>query len=469
MKKLKKNNKGFSLVELIAAVGILGAVVVILLNSFVISTNVSKKVIKKSEATLAGKNVLEAAAARPTDDFYTEDSAGELERLLGNNLEVSLIDDSEYKSEGNFTVALENLKAGGTTFDAMVEFSRGDEADTQSDGLYLINSKKIKLAQYDAMDGVLCQPFEIGSNPDLLVEDEIGAQAIAYGLDPEADLVKRDREISIYVWHDPTSDWTVMPDVPKPGDDDFEDVENEGRYHYATATYSYTFTYKKPFRINNRLVNSLTWERSYSIFPGGYVPQSKDGTISLYIMYYPVFSDKYASDSINIYNNSLDNEGTVLDFYDADGEIYTVPLNTYLYCQEPYDYNSITGKYEYTTDNYTINMAGKRVNESISLRLPSGYNIDNLEGTYIYTNAKEISDKTLGTFSYYIQEGAYVGWGQNTAKDLDSDLVRKKDKIKIYNIKVSLYPQGSLQDNEGVKSFDPDLKPSYEIYGTKTN
>ncbi len=505
MKRIKLNNKGFSLVELICAVAILGATITVLLNSFVIGTNVSKKRVKQSEATLAGKNILEAVAASSIDDFYSEDSYGKVKELLGNSVNVSLMEDNTYKidengekvkGDGSFTVALENLNAGSSTMDAVVEFSRGDELDVWTDedgnevqslshGLYLINSEKIKLAQYDAMDGVVCQPYELGSNPDLLVENEIGALARSYGLDPRpmadgGELKQRDRKIRLYVTHDPAEDWTLTDDVEKPYNDDgtpneaFEDLEHTGRYHYATVKYEYVFTFSRPFSVvagsGTRVTNQLSWSRTYTVFPGGYEPQNKDGSISIYLMYYPVYSDKYASDEIHIYNNSIDpSNNRNIEYWIEDQENpYTIPLNTYLYCQDLYEYNESSYEYEYTTNP-------NKVNESIVLHFPQDYDssANSLTDTYIYTNAGEICTNSFGVFEYINQAGAHYGVGADLTELIDSDLVRKEDKIKIYNIKVTLYK--SDPDNPIIVEADDGLsvrdgaKPEYVIEGTRTN
>ncbi|MBR4451019.1 MAG: type II secretion system protein [Clostridia bacterium] len=454
MIRKKINSKGFSLVELISAVAILGVSVTVLLNAFAISTNVSKKVQKQSEATLAGKNILEAVGAKSADDFYNEDANGDIRRLLGNDISVSLLEDKD--DDGNFTVALEGLKAGSSEYDATVEFSRGHEDDANSDGLYLINSNQIRLAQYDAMDGVFCQPYEVGSNPDLLVEDEMRARALAKGIDPDS-VVNKERVISLYVYHDPEYDWTLKEGVPGPDDDGFDDLEHTGRYHYATVRYEYRFSYPGG--------KNITWEQAYTVFPGGYEPKNKDGSVSIYLMYFPVYTDQYIRDEIRIYNNCLEPDGTPLEYWLDDAENpYTVALNTYIYCQDPYEYNSALGQYEYTTHTADVS-------EQFYLHLPESFELNDLKGTYIYTNAKEISGDS---FRYGIVKGYMVGWTDPQEKELDNDLVRKVDKIKIYNIKVSLYPAGTIveppaTDTDGIPILPDDAEPTFIIDGSKTN
>jgi prepilin-type N-terminal cleavage/methylation domain-containing protein len=295
MKTKKLNNKGFSLVELICSVAILGIVIVPLLHSFVTSSNLTAKTIKQSESTLAAKNILEAVGALPISEFKGGDQSKKIVNLLspnaGTGTDVSstaLSVLSEPDALDNFSVAIDNVPAGNSVFDAKVEFSRGEETSPSSDGLYLINSEKIRLAQYDSMDGVFCQPYDIGSNPDVLVEDEMNSQAIIAGYSKE-DLIKRTREIRLDVEFDPNQEGT--PGIP-----------DSDRLHYAKITYKYRFYYQKT--TPSFSMKDFPWERSYTIFPGGYAPKNEDNSLSVYLMIYPVFSDKYSSDQINISNNS---------------------------------------------------------------------------------------------------------------------------------------------------------------------
>ncbi len=493
MKIKKLNNKGFSLVELICSVAILGIVIVPLLHSFVTSSNLTSKSVKQSEATLAGKNVLEAVASCNVDDFFngfTDDT--KMKNLFGDNAMVSPMVDSlgtkTYKingedtaiqmgsqldpitgkiikdPEGNFSAAVQNVRAGNSEYDAVVRFTRGYEPDNSTNHFYEINSDKIKLAQFDNMDGSFCQPYEIGQNPDLNIEDEMKARALNYGVgNPETSLVSKARQINIIV------------DQPAPVLND-----ETGKYEYqivqCKAEYIYTFTYDGNYfpMANNplRKTNSQTIKKSYTIFPGGYLPKNKDGSISIYFMYYPLFkSSKYTTDTIRVFNNSM----SILDGHELDWEYYDertdtpyyVPLNTYLYKQKPYEYvvtNPVTGEgsYQNTTHN-------DPVKETIALAMPKDFDLSETDfKTYIYTNAKEahVSGGVMTDFDYMIGDGI-SGWASFQGEDLENNMVRKEDKIKICNISVTLYPVGSITEENGIKSLKDDASPVYTISGTR--
>lgn len=481
MKRIKLNNKGFSLVELICAVAILGIVITPLLHSFVTSSNLTGKNVRISEATLAGKNILEAVSARPIDDFYNEDSTGIISSIIGTSptdVNVTLLEDKD--EEGNFSVALENVKAGNSTYEAKVEFSRGDPASPTSDGLYLINSSKIQLAQFDNMDGVFCQPYETGSNPDILVESEMRKMAVASEANhPDNDLISRSRMIQLIV------------------EQANYDIENPV---YARVVYTYRFTYRNEFPTGFTRTNRtdgkpapsnkkvLEYVREYTVFPGGYVPENKDGSVSIYLMYYPVFKgNKYESDVIRIYNNSKDidmGEGYMPPYYDDDGNIVTVPLNTYLYKQNPYEYNEATGQYvSDPAKNPSSPYYSALYYADIILYMPEGFQIDDIDddddendgqfklGTYLYTNAKE--GCAADGFTYGIAEisvGDDDGWTNiKPGEALTSNLVRLDDKTKIYNVRVSLYEEGTIVVEDGEKSFPAEAKTTYIIEGTKAN
>ena len=170
MKRRKFNNKGFSLVELIAAVAILAVVVTPLLHSFVTSTNISRRATRITEATLAGKNILEAVDARPIAEFQKITDTNLAAELLGNGgdtVDITPIGEFDVggdivpDDEGGFDIALQNIRAGNAYYDAKVEFSRGDSqpsyadsngnrVDSTSYGIYEINSERIAVYLIDA-------------------------------------------------------------------------------------------------------------------------------------------------------------------------------------------------------------------------------------------------------------------------------------------------------------------------------
>jgi hypothetical protein len=96
--------------------------------------------------------------------------------------------------------------------------------------------------------------------------------------------------------------------------------------------------------------------------------------------------------------------------------------------------------------------------------------LDRLKDTHLYTNAKDISDKSFGSFNYLVREGAEYGLGDDYSGFITPDLVRKSNKVKIYNIKITLYNDDAITVGEdGKKVISDDARPGYVLEGTKTN
>ena len=144
LKKLKDNKSGFSLVELICAVLILGAVCGPLVWSFVASSNMSRTAVEISRATLAAENIIQTIDARPVtnfaqcsalDDFpqLTDAQKELLTEMFGSDQSVTLTTltsndgtNTKIGEDGSFQLAVQGLKTGSTEYDALVSFTRGD-------------------------------------------------------------------------------------------------------------------------------------------------------------------------------------------------------------------------------------------------------------------------------------------------------------------------------------------------------
>ncbi|MBR6940132.1 MAG: hypothetical protein IKH65_04965, partial [Clostridia bacterium] len=59
------------------------------------------------------------------------------------------------------------------------------------------------------------------------------------------------------------------------------------------------------------------------------------------------------------------------------------------------------------------------------------------------------------------------GWASFQGEDLENNMVRKEDKIKICNISVTLYPTGSITEENGIKTLAEGAEPVYTISGTR--
>lgn len=510
MKRLKKNNKGFSLVELIAAVAILAVVVTPLLHSFVTSTTVSSRATQISETTLAGKNILEAVDARPISEWQQISDTNLASELLSSSVSTASITPiGKYnylgnleteESDGGFEIGIQNIKAGNALYDAKVEFSRGDKELTYtnsegntvpstSNGLYIINDKEI--AKYSSMDGVFCQSYINTANPDVLVDEAYETKSKIDATFSKNYLYK-ERQITLEAYKD------------------------DSGLIWATLTYTYQFTYdeldkndgiktgrqlKWPLSISADSAGHSDVTFTYSLFPGGFEPVNKDGSVSIYMMYYPVNSE--------LFKNVPGTTSACKDkirFYNIAPDGYEVDLRIFLYKQNPLKYNNTSHKYE------MIDTTGQRYQADVTMWMPDGFEIDNEDDdakrkTLVYTNANKGMlhesdlDFAVGNASYESFDPNFYNpdiydpddpstwvpkiqhfFTNNQYADTYS-LVRKENEIRIYNVKVTLYPKGSFVPNKETysteiggrtysivdttgSSFTGD--PIYTIEGTKT-
>ncbi len=498
MKRLKKNNKGFSLVELIAAVAILAVVVTPLLHSFVTSSKVSNRATEISEATLAGKNILETVDARPLSEFQQVSDSNSAAMLLGDDSsgttitpigQLDIDGDIVPDEKGGFDVALQNVKVGNALYDAKVEFSRGDEdaqftvngetKNSTSHGLYLINGEKI--AKYSGMDGVFCQTFYKTGNPDYMV-DEVYKTEAKTNVKMPADYISRQRFIRLEAYKD--SDGLVWARLSYTYQFKYYELDNEGFKTEIVKAW--------PDSPSPGAAGYAACTYSYSIFPGGFEPRNKDGSVSIYIMYYPDYYADYTDET----NYTVKCRKDTIDIYNIADEGYDVDLRVFLYKQNPINYYS--DNYEKFTDTQ---LAGTNYKADVTMFKPDSFEITEGEQreTLLYTNV----DEKLGTgeqlpagdFRFILAQARYEGFDPDDPDwdpteegaptiyypidtpplDISLDLVRKDKEIRIYNIKITLYKKNSAtistqmgEDDTVITSCVFSGNPIYVVEGTKT-
>ena len=478
MKSIKYSNKGFSLVELIAAVAILAVVVTPLLHSFVTSTNISRKATIISEATLAGKNILETIDATSVSEWQEIVTNGRAADLLKDeDIDVSVTPIGRFDrngiletDNGNFTVGLTNIKGGNNLYDAKVEFTRGDIDETYEDangiakdstshGLYLINDEDI--SKYTGMDGVFCQSELKTANPDILVDKAYEQKAKIESEVPEK-YNSRERYIFIQTWKD--SEGFVYADVYYTYKFNYTVLDRDG---YPTES---TKNWPVEFNIGN---TDVTFH--YSLFPGGFQPRNKDGSVSLYLMYFPDYY-KYKNEDTGA--EGVRAHKDIIDVFNVAEEGHEVDLKVFIYKQKPIWYNSETDTYD------ELNTSGVMYPVEIHMFKPDDYEIsgdvDDRE-TLIYTNAlQNFTDTDIINFKFVVAQASYQGdinyddfeynpedpyspqiWygSENANYATTFNLIRREKEIRIYNIKITLYPKNS---------FIPAKDISEEVYGGKT-
>ena len=534
MKHRKLNKKGFSLVELIAAVAILSVVVSPLLHSFVTSTNVSRRTTQISEATLAAKNILEAVDATDISSFQVinDDNAcnllsigdddgisitpiGEFQQLkdqdviktegfrdnayyqLGSDEEdviaKKLIDDVN----GNFVVAVKDLKAGSNTFDAKVEFTRGDydetthndyqgnltDLDASSNGIYQINSKDI--VQYaNHKDSVFTQPYIKSQNPDSIADKRF-MELASTDSTIDTSSFNRNREIRIFIYKDESDLVTVR--VKYYYDYDYNILDADG-YSIEDNVNGGFITKLKSNDPDIRQKANGHYDPRFSIELPTSLYQSeapnKDGSVSLFLAYFPTFDPetlKYGEDKITIYSVARESgvyiEPDLQDDYDwwiesgGDPSEYwggielpkltQADFELFLYVQQPLDedYNPLS--YD-QANQYKATVTVCRPDTEFDSENPNSYNFAKNTKRLIYTNIKsESCVKSQKQISYqnfdpddidrfnasgYSMSG---GGSLEEARILNSVMrtdtyLKTENSIRMYNIRVVLYPQGTF-------------------------
>lgn len=153
-RRLQPNNRGFSLVELLVAVFILGIVVVPLLHTFVTSAATTAKSRRLGDATLAAQSLAEAVEAVPVGSFSS---------LSPTTVTAYDKDWNETTPAADQTAAKYKLSFSGVgdgRFDAVVTLDGTTEYGSE-------NAKEV--TQYTPMDALFAQPGE-GLDPDSMAE-----------------------------------------------------------------------------------------------------------------------------------------------------------------------------------------------------------------------------------------------------------------------------------------------------------
>ncbi len=510
LKKLKDNKSGFSLVELICAVLILGAVCGPLVWSFVASSNMSRTAVEISRATLAAENIIQTIDARPVtnfaqcsalDDFpqLTDAQKELLTEMFGSDQSVTLTTltsndgtNTKIGEDGSFQLAVQGLKTGSTEYDALVSFTRGDpnEPDPNdpdpppgSHGIYEINSQDV--AEYENMDAVFSQPFSEEANPDIRADVEIRALMAPKGISPDEEPIKKFREI------------TVNAQVE---DDSAETIK-------CYVQYEYTYQYAK--RTGETKGQEGTATYTYYILPGEY-PNKEN--INIYLMIYPWYSGSVATAGCDISNDYI----TVINNSDMsiDPDIDPIDMTVYVYMQKPYvcinketkidikddDKDGNTTEiisvpthyeernfgemlyYKNNPDGTVTPMFDNTAKNNINLTyvVPEGYDIDETEDeeadirTFIYTNCREVAEEygtQHGYFEYGVKAGI-SGWTsghEGFDKSITGDLVKKKKNKLMYDIKIDIYESGTLviDPEDETLSNTAALKPIYSTLSSK--
>ncbi len=435
--KLKKNNRGFSLVELLIAVVIMAVIVLPMLQVFTLSADFTRRSRDKGEATAAAQNIQETIQTRGVETFRAPTSEGFMQDSVAlSMLGAAPIPNTSTAVDGDGNVTIRGVSVGSKTFDAVVNFDRnGQETNiggvNKSIGLS-INDKPI--AKYTALTGTTSatfpQPYESGRNPDNLANQDFIAA------NPGAEFVKRARKINITV--------TSRPDEEK----------GSGYLVYVDVQFVYDFYRTASIKFPNPV------EKNYPLWPGGQHIDSYDDEISLFFLYY-AFYENTAAENIYIYVDR-DNPTSNLKF--KAFIIKQVPMiqqddGTYINAIDAGDAGvSILNK----DRSYKL-----VINEYHNNRFPFDYEGNPPpEAMNVYTNAnKQLSNRSLdiADFKYRLKKphtSGYFTWSKDTIAR--NQLVKTETEDRFFNVTIEIYP------TEGDNSLDgEEPKPVYTLNANK--
>lgn len=438
MKHLNKNNKGFSLVELLISVAILAVVALPLLQVFTLSAKLTGKARVSGEATAAAQNIQETIEARGVANILNQNTDGTVKDSVALSM-FGNVDQADTSFEGDSTVVLRSLSVGDKKFDARVLFDPiGSEKAIYEDkygnsinrSIYTINGKSI--AQYTDMSGTFSQSFVSSQNPDDIAGQDF---SLAH---PDGTPTTRKR--------------TVIVDVTSADD------PNGGYLVYVDVTFSYAYTYKTGSATGLKdTINEV-----YNIFPSGKHIDDYNTEVACFLMYYAFYEyngtenftiniDRYNENSdlqfklflvkqIPMVKNSEDRYVNVLDpTAGTAGSRILTKDRKYAFAISEF-HNT---RYQITTD-----AAGRPTDEMMN----------------VYTNAnRQLENRNLevtGAYSYKIKSPHSSGYFYFYKESiLRNQLVRTEVENRFYNVTISIYDEG--------KADEEDARPVYTMQANK--
>lgn len=398
----KKNNKGFSLVELLIGISILAVVVTPLIHTFVTSAKTTSRAKEIRNQTLAAQNVLETYEATNLVNLITD---------INNNEELTVFDNialtstlyafnetdyeevtagAQYAGDGaGYKIELTGIKANNTYYDAVVHIDNSE----------YIQQNSAEIVNYKSMDAVYIQPDpnleDSSNNPDIQAAKTFASQAsIDTGEMVPASTFQSSmiRNITITIQKlSPESATSV--------------ISCTTRFHYET---DYTYTVMdtsvdpaEPRLIETRYITDI----NNDFFSGS--AESLDG---LYFFYYPNTNQAPGSETIEIINRN------------------NVTLSIYLIRQ-----STDSGLY-----NPTINLREEYVSAGAPQHAQLNYDRSNYSYKY-YTG--HLLGSTYNDFWY-------------STKYFNGVLVDTTMQNRLYSVSIELYKAGSGFSGTPLMTFD---------------
>lgn len=412
MKKLKKiDNGGFSLVELLVAVVILGLIVAPLLQTFVTASGTAARSRKMGDATLASQNIAETIEAEDLTALLSDPDS-----ILGAG---AALDEPYLPNQVNYMIGSNgdyNVSAGKSKFHAKISFNA--QPTNNDDAFKNINAEKI--TDYSNMDAVFAQSSDIATDPDEQAYSAFSEEIQASDLNVSS--VRR------------TIDLTVGYFVKEDGTEDTSKIA-------ATLEYKYQYTYsctEIDSQGNPSTVTKYWPAAGYEVITSNLFPQGYDSTKtpSIYLMYNPWYSTVSLGGAS--YNNS---GGDGIDINNIDN----LAFNLFLVKER---ISALTSDME-TQYNATVTLYQVSVSIVSKAKVYSNAkeNLMNSVGNQQITGVKYIKKGTvLNTPQTFAGYNAVTGTGEN-------DVVSKTPKNRIYQVTISIYDQSAGLSGTPLSTF----------------
>lgn len=255
----KSNNRGFSLVELLVAIVILGLVVVPLLHAFITAAVTSAKSRQAGAATTAAQNAVEVIQANTVDAILR----GKPETVADLFGATSAVWDDD-------VLTLTGVSSGDRQFDLDITLN--------PDAYVAVN--EIPITQFTSMDAVYTQD-SAGADPDTQAEN------LFNGRYPSAEITGRSRTLRMALTRQDGS---------------------EGKKRVQISLwFEYLFRFRDT-RIVDGVEESYSGSESvrsntYTLLPGDYQIE-EDEKVSVYVFFSPYYQGGSPNDTIEIDNKS---------------------------------------------------------------------------------------------------------------------------------------------------------------------
>ncbi|MEL4106310.1 prepilin-type N-terminal cleavage/methylation domain-containing protein [Oscillospiraceae bacterium WX1] len=267
--KRRLGSTGFSLLELLIGITILGIIAVPLLTAFVTTSSTSAKASRLRSQTIAAQNVAESVKAADVNAVLDDLKSGipALTSLASSSGLYTANEDgsfapvtdlSSYEDTGVYHAGFTGIAAGGQMYDAMVTL----DATTYKKDTNPLNDTEI--VHYKLMDIIFNQPNSGVEDPDGIAAADMVFQLTSdgYNLTDEDVISLMKRTVTITI-------------APVGGDDTTIS---------CTAQYRYELVYQG---------KTYTASSTYSFYNGSFTPSN-----GVYFFFYPL----HTSDVFNIEN-----------------------------------------------------------------------------------------------------------------------------------------------------------------------